>query len=341
MSKKTKDAKEATMARREFMKKVGRISALGAATGYVAFAPEDWPFSYRDFTGDRDIPQVELFNLKDFRVGKPENASDIGLGRQGTLGQKLRKSLDAIGGVKHYIKPGDIVLVKPNVAFDRSPILSATSQPEIIFELIKLLLVDCRAAEVRVTDNPIESPADCFEKTKIKAAVLAAGGRLFLPDSNAFQVLETPGATLIERWPFLARPFKSVNKVIGLSLVKDHNLCQASMSIKNWYGLLGGPRNQFHQRIDDIVSDLSLMLKPTFSILDCTTVLMSNGPTGGDLSNVKSGDTIICGLDAVAMDAYAYTKILERDDELPKYLRLAEEKGSGLMDYTGRIKEII
>ena len=53
------------------------------------------------------------------------------------------------------------------------------------------------------------------------------------------------------------------------------------MTMKNWYGLLGGRRNQFHQHIHSIVSDFALMMKPTLVILDGMNVLMSNGPTGG------------------------------------------------------------
>ena len=64
--------------------------------------------------------------------------------------------------------------------------------------LVRMLLVDCRAREVRVADNPIESPADCFEKSKVRYASEVAGGRVYLPDSNAFKMLNTPGAELIE-----------------------------------------------------------------------------------------------------------------------------------------------
>ena len=167
-----------------------------------------------------------------------------------------------------------------------------------------------------------------------------AGGRVYLPDSNAFEDLRTPGATLIEQWPFFKRPFRRVNKVIGVAAVKDHNLCHASLGIKNWYGLLGGRRNQFHQDIHEIVSDLSIMIRPTLTILDGSRILMANGPTGGDPANVKAGDVILAATDAVAMDAWAYEHLLERPGELPRYLQLAERKGSGRVDYRGRVKSI-
>ncbi len=334
------DYQKETMTRRDFIRRGATVVAIGVATSYITFAPEDWPLSLKDERGLRSQPKPDPFQLPEFSVSETLNRTAIGVGRGGELGVKLRKALDAVGSITHYIQPGDVVLIKPNVAFDRAPNLGATTNPQIIEELIRLILVDCRAKEVRVADNPIESPADCFAKSGIRRATERAGGRIYLPDSNSFKVLATPGATLIKQWPFFHRPFKNVNKVIGIAPVKDHNLCHASMGIKNWYGLLGGRRNQFHQDIHEIISDLAIMLKPTLTILDGTHVLMENGPTGGDPAYVKNADVIVAGVDPVAMDAWAYEHILERTGPLPHYLYKAEEKGSGSIDHRGRIREI-
>jgi len=336
-----RDYRGVPITRRELLKRGLAVAGVSAAAGYLAFAPEYFPGSLKDHSGLRSVPQPTPFQLSDFRVARHTGEADVGIGRSGPLAAKLRKALDALGGITHYIKPGDVVLLKPNVAFDRSPILGATTNPAIIEELINLLLVDCRAAEVRVADNPIESPADCFAKSGIRLASERAGARIYLPDSNAFQDLYTPGATLIEQWSFFQRPFKNVTKVIGIAPVKDHNLCHASLGIKNWYGLLGGRRNQFHQDIHEIVSDLSLMIKPTLTILDGTHVLMTNGPTGGDPAYVKNAEAVLAGIDPVALDAWAFEHLLERKGDLPEYLPRAERKGSGKVDYRGRIREIV
>jgi uncharacterized protein (DUF362 family) len=335
-----KDYRGEPISRRELIKRGVIVAGVTAAAGYLALAPEDMPLSRNDPRGLRDIPKPQPFVLPDFRVAKKTGSADIGLGRTGPVAVKLRKSLDAIGGITHYIQPRDVVLIKPNVAFDRSPNLGATTNPEIIEELIRLLLVDCRVSEVRVADNPIESPADCFAKSGIRLATERAGGQVFLPDSNSFDLLHTPGATLIEHWPFFRRPFRNVTKVIGIAPVKDHNLCHASLGIKNWYGLLGGRRNQFHQDIHGIIADLSIMIKPTLTILDGTHVLMENGPTGGDPANVKNADVVLAGIDPVAMDAWAFEHLLERSG-LPEYLYKAAARGSGSIDYRGRIEEIV
>lgn len=328
------------MDRRRLVKRILTAGGLGAVASYLAWSPENWPLSMKDPSGHRSEPQVKPLRLNDFRVEKPSTSMDVAVGRGGTAEERLRKALDAMGGLEHYVKPGDIVLVKPNVAFDRSPNLGATSNPESLETLIRMILVDCRAQEVRVADNPIESPSDCFAKSGVRLAAERAGGRIYLPDSNAFKILHTPGAALIEEWQFFHRPLTNVDKVIGIAPVKDHNLCQASIGMKNWYGLLGGRRNQFHQDIHGIVSDLSLMVRPTLTIVDGGHILMKNGPTGGDPTNVKVGDTVVVGVDPVALDAWAFEHLLERGAEYPRYLAMAEAKGTGRVDYRGRVREI-
>ena len=330
---------KAPVTRREFWVRIGAVTGIGAVATYLAGAPSHWPLSLRDPRGLRGLPVVKPMTLRDYRVAKPSAAPDVAVGRGDEARVRLRAALDLVGGLAHYVKPGDIVLVKPNVAFDRAPNLGATSNPDIVEELVRMLLVDCRAQEVRIADNPIESPADCFAKSGVRAAAERAGGRVYLPDSNAFRTLSTPGATLIASWPIFQRPLTNVDKVIGIAPVKDHNLCRASMTTKNWYGLLGGRRNQFHQDIHQIVSDLSLMMRPTLTILDGGHVLMKNGPTGGDPSNVKPGNTVAVGLDPVALDAWAFEHLLERGRAYPRYLELAEKKGSGRIDFTGRVRE--
>jgi uncharacterized protein (DUF362 family) len=326
--------------RREFLKRAAFASTICGGAAYLAWAPEDYPLSLKDLTGLRSRPEPQQFTLPDYRVKVPTGKAEIGIGRDMTTSGRLTKALDAIGGLSHFVQPGDVVLLKPNVAFDRSPELGATSDPELIEVLIRRLLIDCRAQEVRVADNPIESPADCFAKTGIKAAVEKAGGRVLLPDGNAFRTLHTPGAELISSWPCFYRPLIGVTKVIGVAPVKDHNLSGASMGIKNWYGLLGGQRNQFHQDIHTIIADLSIMIKPTLTILDGSRILMRNGPTGGDPAYVKPWDVIVAGTDQVAMDAWAFVNLLQRDvSRLPQYLLLAEKKGGGKIDATKRILE--
>jgi len=245
--------------------------------------------------------------------------------------------LDPRAGMSRFIRTGDVVFLKPNVGFDRPPYLGATTHPEIVRGLIRL----CRGAgaqRVLVADHPIEAPAACFARSGIQrvadeegAVILpAAPGnfetvavRAHRPDAHRGEVLGS--------WPLFIRPLTEATKVIGVAPIKDHNLAGGSMNLKNWYGLLGGTRNRLHQAIHATISDLALLISPTLVIGDATRVMMSNGPTGGRISDLRPGgelgrSAVIASVDPVACDAWCYEKLLGRDPSALRYLALAQAK---------------
>jgi uncharacterized protein (DUF362 family) len=229
------------------------------------------------------------------------------------------------------VAPGDRVLIKVNAAFAASPELGATSHPDLVGALVTL----CRKAGaeiVRITDNPINDPASCFTLTGIQGAVENAGGEVILPREALFSPLSLPGARLIRNWPVLQAPFADITKVIGLATVKDHHRSGASLTLKNWYGLLGGRRNVFHQKIHRIILELGQLLRPTLAILDGTVSMMATGPTGGSLADLKPTKTLIAGTDPVAVDACGIELLDRSPADLP-HLAMAEAAGLGTVAY--------
>ena len=327
-------AEHRAIERRTFLKQAGAVAGLAAAAGWAALAPARWPLSIKDPDGEEAKPRERALRLPEGGYALESlGAARLGVARGQDIRAMLRGAVDAIGGFSHFIQKGDVVLVKPNVAFERPAVLGATTNPEVLTALVGLLH-EAGAKEVRVVDNPIESPESCFHRSGIYKAAVDAKARVYLPVSGDFETLNVAGATWIENWPFFWRPFQGVTKVIGVAPVKDHNLCRASMTTKNWYGLLGGRRNQFHQDIHGIIADLALMLRPTFVVLDGTRVLHRCGPTGGNLSDVREGRTIVASTDSLAADAFGWQDLLQRGDEaLPKYFTLAAARGLGNPDW--------
>ncbi|MBZ0268252.1 DUF362 domain-containing protein, partial [bacterium] len=288
--------------------------------------------------GERGKPTRPLRRLPEggFAVDPDPMAPVIGVARGDDVRAMVRASVDAIGGISRFIRRGDIVVIKPNVAFERAAILGATTNPEVLRALIELVR-EAQPDEIRVADNPIESPESCFIRTGIRQAAVDAGARVYLPTAADFEMLEVPGAKWIGEWPFFWSPFRGATKVIGVSPVKDHNLCRASMTTKNWYGLLGGRRNQFHQDIHGIITDLALMMKPTFVVLDGTRVMFRSGPTGGSLGDVRPGRTVAASTESLAVDAFGWDDLLDRKgEEKPGYFAQAAAKGLGDPDWKSR-----
>jgi uncharacterized protein (DUF362 family) len=329
--------------RRRFLRQAAAVGAATVGAGYVSLAPANWPLSLKDPTGELGKPVEPTLRLPEggFSIPPSSTLPHLGVARGDKVGPMVRAAVDAIGGIGRFIQRGDVVVIKPNVAFERPPVLGATTHPDVLTALIHLVR-EAGAAEIRVADNPIESPQSCFHRTGIQQAAVKAGARVFLPSAGEFEVLNVPGATWIGSWPFFWRPFKGANKVIGVAPVKDHNLCRASMTTKNWYGLLGGRRNQFHQDIHGIISDLALMLRPTFVLLDGSRVLFRSGPTGGSLSDVKAGHTILASTDSLTADAWGWDNLLERQGEkLPAYFERASGRKLGDPNWRGRhVKEV-
>jgi uncharacterized protein (DUF362 family) len=321
--------------RRAFLKQLGAGALLALGSGWAALAPANWPLSLRDPDGERGKPRPDVFRLPEngFRVEESGVHPVMGIARGENIERAVRAAVDVIGGVARFVRNGDIVVIKPNVAFERSAALGATTNPEVLAALIRLVR-EAGAREVRVADNPIESPESCFLRSGIRQAAIDAGARVYLPTPSNFETLNVPGAKWIENWPFFRNPFRGADKVIGVAPVKDHNLCGASMTTKNWYGLLGGRRNQFHQDIHGIITDLALMMRPTFVLLDGSRVLFRSGPTGGSLSDVYMGNTIVASTDSLAADAFGWDDLLRRDgDERPAYFSQTAAKGLGNPDW--------
>ena len=313
-----------TIIRREFLIRCAKAGLSVCAAGALAY------WFYDPHGPQRGSPkQTGGVRLADFSISGQKPAMGIAQGTD--RAQTVRQALQAVGGIDTFVKTGDRVLLKVNAAFASPPALSATSHPQLVAEVTRLCL-KAGAIEVIVTDNPINDPASCFALTGIARAAESAGGRVMLPAERFFRPITLPGARLIRNWPLLFEPFKSVNKLIGLAPVKDHHRSGASMTMKNWYGLLGGRRNIFHQDINTIIKELALMVKPTLVILDGTTSLVTNGPTGGSLSDLKETRTMIVSTDQVAADAYGASLIGKTTDDLP-YIGMAAAAGAGTADY--------
>jgi uncharacterized protein (DUF362 family) len=267
--------------------------------------------------------------LPDFTI--PGRPGKIAVVHGADRGQSVVLALQALGGMESFVRPGEKVLLKVNAAFATPPLLGATTHPHLVTRVVELCL-QAGAYRVTVTDNPINDPSACFELTGIGPAARRAGAQVILPASGRFESYTLPGGQLLRQWPVLSDPLLRADKVIGLATVKDHHRSGASLTIKNWYGLLGGRRNIFHQQIHTIVTELALMIKPTLVILDGTQSMITNGPTGGSLDDLKATHTLIAGTDPVAVDTLGASLLGKTAADLP-YLAMAAKAGAGTVDY--------
>ena len=309
--------------RRTFLKRLAQAGVVVAGSGAAALWLHDRVRAVRPAS-------AALPHLPDFRVALPAGTPRLAIAHGQDARVMLAAALDPLGGIGRFIQKGDVVVLKPNVGFDRPPSLGATTSPEVVGAMAAL----CReagAARVLVTDNPINNPEGSFLKSRIRRAAETHGAEVVLPAPRHFREIAIDGEVL-DQWSFFWEPFRNATKVIGLPTAKDHNLSTASLTMKNWYGLLGHGRNRFHQAIHEVIADLGHLMKPTLVVLDATRLLMRNGPTGGSPADVKPGHALAAGVDQVALDAWGM-EMLGKDPRSVGYLALAEARGLGTRNW--------
>ena len=308
--------------RREFFRRAAKTGALAAAVaGGAAFlhdprGPKDQGFAPGLFSPDFSVPQT------DKRLCIVHSADRK---------KALSAAVAALGGMGRFVQKGQNVALKVNAAFASPPVLGATTHPDLVFAMAKACFA-AGAKNVFVTDNSINDPTACFDLSGIAAAARKAGAKVRLPSPGLFSRVTVPDTRYLRNWPVMTGALDRVHRVIGLAPVKDHHRSGASLSMKNWYGLLGGARNRFHQDIHTIIRDLAVMIRPTFVVVDGTMSMMANGPTGGSMSDLKATATLIVSTDQVAADAAA-ARLLNREPQSLPYLAKARAAGRGEVDY--------
>jgi uncharacterized protein (DUF362 family) len=239
-----------------------------------------------------------------------------------------RAAVNTLGGIKRFISRGDIVIVKPNMAWDRLPEHAANTNPDVVSEVVKLCF-EAGARKVKVFDRPVNDPRRCYIQSGIAEAAKALGADVDYMDDRKFRDMSIRGQALTS-WPLYKDIFEA-DKIINIPIAKHHGLAKITMAMKNWMGVMGGSRNTIHQRLDESLADLALVIKPVLTVLDAVRILTANGPQGGSLNDVKRLDTVIAGVDQVAVDAYGATLFGMKGSDLG-YLRIADMRGLGTMN---------
>jgi uncharacterized protein (DUF362 family) len=312
--------------RRDFLKRLGYASAvaLGACGLGLSLYDSKGPAPSE---GQKPLTGLGDYRLKDLASGPGKMAIVRGTDRA----LMFQQGIKALGGMESFIQKGDRVLIKVNAAFATPASLGATTNPEMLLAVASLCL-KAGAAQVLVTDNPINNPDSCFEISGLAAAARTTGSRIIPPRAALFAPLSLPGGKLIQNWPVMSGVFPGVTKVVVVSPVKDHQRAGASMTLKNFYGFLGGRRNVFHQNINGIITELAQLLKPSLCVLDGVVSMMTNGPTGGSLSDLKETGTMVVSTDPVAADAVGVELLGRTLDDVP-YIQMAAKAGAGQADY--------
>ena len=239
-----------------------------------------------------------------------------------------REAVDALGGMSKFVSKKSVVMVKPNIGWNRTPEQAANTNPYVVEAVVEM----CREAgakKVKVLDHTINSARITYGRSGIKDAVKRAKGSMEFVDERKFKEKSIPDGELLKSWT-IYKDALDVDVLINLPIAKHHSLTKLSLGMKNIMGLIQD-REDIHTRINQKLADLSTVIKPHLIIMDAYRILTAHGPNGGTPKDIKLAGQMIAGADPVAVDSYTATLFGLKGEDIG-YVKASNDMGLGEID---------
>ena len=258
-----------------------------------------------------------------------KDTPDLGVVTGGKIHKRVKKAIDMLGGMGRFVRKDDVVVVKPNIGWDKEPGFAANTNPWVVAAVVRLCL-EAGAKKVKVFDRPCQTAARCYQSSGIEEAAKKAGAEVSYTVKSGFVKVKLPGAQVLKSWPFY-KPALDADVLINVPVAKHHGYTGLSLGMKNLMGLMGGDRGKIHVNIHRKLADTARFIRPALTIIDAARILTDNGPQGGKLKDVTFRNTVIAGTDIATVDAYGVT-LFDLDPADQKWLRHGHELGLGEID---------
>jgi len=246
----------------------------------------------------------------------------------GEPGVMLTRALKELGGIGHFVKKGQKVVIKPNIGWDRKPELAANTNPELVATLVKLCK-SAGASEVVVFDNSCQDWKKCYSNSGIEKAVTDAGGKM-VPANNEsyYREVELPRGISLKKTK-IHGALLDCDVWFNMPVLKHHGGAKNSISMKNLMGIVWD-RGFFHSHdLHQSIADIATFHKsPALNIVDAYRIMKSNGPQGKSEADVVTLKSLIVSPDFVAADTAAmklFSQVQPTDIKDVRHIGLAEK----------------
>ncbi len=255
-------------------------------------------------------------------------------------------AVEGLGGIGKFVKSGDVVVIKPNMAFPNPPNWATTTNPEVVLAMVKLC-IDADARLVLIIDYPMSRPEQCLKRTGVAAACEKLGSKKVRvsmeTEQRDYKEVKLEKAKALGKIQ-VHKALLRADVFINIPVAKSHSATGVSFGMKNIMGLIWD-RRYLHDQIDlhQGIADLSTFIKPSLILVDATKILTTGGPQGP--GRAEKLNTIVAGTDPVATDSYAVTLSAWNNRQYaPKdveHIAAASAMGLGEMDISKlNIKQI-
>ena len=240
----------------------------------------------------------------------------------------VQKGVDMLGGISAFAKPGERIVLKPNILIGTDPDKGVTTHPSV-FRAAGKLLKDA-GTNVLYGDSP------SFGKSGLhlrRSGIKQVGDELgfSLADFDSGRQVSHKDALLVKKF-IVANGVLDNDGLVSLPKFKTHGLVRFTGAVKNQFGCVPGLRkSQYHVKLPDpydfatMLVDLNTLIKPRLYIMDGIVAMEGNGPRSGKL---KRMNVLLLSGDPIALDATA-CRIAYLDPEIVPTSKPGEKAGLG------------
>ncbi|MCX8131062.1 MAG: DUF362 domain-containing protein [Clostridia bacterium] len=240
---------------------------------------------------------VSIVRCDDYEVEKVKSA--------------IKESIDKIGGMSAFVKPGETVLLKVNLLIKRKPEKVTTTHPSFAQALAELVIE--AGGKPVIGDSPggyhfynKGSLESVYETCGMKDAAKKSGAEL----NYNTDVIDVPYPDgVVMKSIKTIKPVIEVDKIINIPKIKTHMMTVYSGAVKNMFGIIPGSyKAEYHLRFDDtgdfanLLIDICSFSKPVLTVMDAVLGMEGYGPTNG---HPKKVGLVLASSDPFALDVTA------------------------------------
>jgi len=250
--------------------------------------------------------------------------------RDGDRVAMLDKALAELGGIQTFVKPGQTVVIKPNIGWNSSPERGANTHPSIIGHLVALCLT-AGAKSVSVFDNTCDQWRETYVNSGIEKAAKDAGAIMVNgKDQTLYREVQIPNGVKLKSALIHSLVLDS-DVFINAPVLKHHHSTEMTACMKNLMGIVWD-RGYWHKTdLSQCIADILTVRKPALNIIDAYHPMVRNGPRGKSVEDCVEMRTLLASTDIVTVDAAA-AKLLGHNPADITHVRIAHEMKLGRMD---------
>jgi len=240
-------------------------------------------------------------------VSKSGKPYDLVAVMGGEPAEMFRKAIAEIGGMGKFVKKGQVVVVKPNIGWDKTPEMAANTNPQLVGEIVKQCFA-AGAKEVKVLDHTCNEWRKCYSNSGIEAAVKKAGGKM-IPANEESYYREVPLAKGVKlKKTKVHEDILDCDVWINVPVLKNHGGAKMSIAMKNHMGIVWDRRFFHANDLQQCIADVCTLDKAAvLNVVDAYRLLKNNGPQGKSEADAVLSKGLFISQDIVAVDTAATT----------------------------------